>query len=292
MLYNTNATRVIGAFALLALGAGACSDREGTPYASAPRVVEPVATNTFGNPNRFSGSFTAEAPLRYAVNIADCQGGAASSLTLSGAITLPGLGAQLRFTNNAKGTHTYDDTVNVSESLVVADGSLTIPPATIRDGNAGGTGNTYIWAQAVGDGGQILSGESYIGECAPGQREGELAVKVPTAASVSYAVKDCDNGPGATIALDGVMQFTSSVVVRLIFRDAADSASAIREQDINGPTVLAAGHSVRFSKQPVASGVGGNPWILASLTDGDGQPVTEQVVLGRCNQLAGSTAIE
>lgn len=40
-----------------------------------------------------------------------------------------------------------------------------------------------------------------------------------------------------------------------------------------------------FPKQPVLGGVGGNPWFLIQVMDGDGNALSEEMLIGRCNKL-------
>ncbi len=56
------------------------------------------------------------------------------------------------------------------------------------------------------------------------------------------------------------------------------------------PTVVSvvlipAGQTIQFAKQPPLGGAGGNPWIFLTFLDGRGQPVSDQILLGRCVQL-------
>src|SRR5207244_11423712 len=49
--------------------------------------------------------------------------------------------------------------------------------------------------------------------------------------------------------------------------------------------LIPAGQTIQFAKQPPLGGVGGNPWIFLTFLDGRGQPVSDQILLGRCVQL-------
>jgi hypothetical protein len=51
-------------------------------------------------------------------------------------------------------------------------------------------------------------------------------------------------------------------------------------------TLAASGTSLRFPKQPVLGGVGGNPLIYAQFLQADGTPIGSEALLGRCVQLA------
>ena len=45
------------------------------------------------------------------------------------------------------------------------------------------------------------------------------------------------------------------------------------------------GETIKFPKQPVQGGVGGNPWISVQLLEGQGNPIGNEALLGRCVQL-------
>jgi len=47
-----------------------------------------------------------------------------------------------------------------------------------------------------------------------------------------------------------------------------------------------AGESITIPKQPVLGGVAGNPFIWVQLEDGNGRALTDEVYLGRCEQIS------
>lgn len=49
-------------------------------------------------------------------------------------------------------------------------------------------------------------------------------------------------------------------------------------------TLLAEGTTLRFPKQPVLGGVGGNPWIWLQFLDDHGAAASDEIFLGRCVQ--------
>jgi hypothetical protein len=77
----------------------------------------------------------------------------------------------------------------------------------------------------------------------------------------------------------------SGVTARFIFRNQSEDGApheAIATVDLIG---VQEGYTLRFPKQPVLGGVGGNPWISVRFASGSGQPLGEEVLLGRCVQL-------
>lgn len=90
------------------------------------------------------------------------------------------------------------------------------------------------------------------------------SVAIPAQLQASVTTFDCTNSPGPWITFEGGVAL-AGVNVELVFRN-----------NIN---------TLRFPKQPVLGGVGGNPWISVRFASGSGNPLGEEVLLGRCVQL-------
>ena len=92
----------------------------------------------------------------------------------------------------------------------------------------------------------------------------------------------CQNSPGPTVTLEGHIVL-GAVCAKVLFSNNAKgthTASVVQEAQV----VLSLGQKITIPKQPVLGGVGGNPHIYLQFTDGDGNPVSEEVLLGRCVQ--------
>jgi len=83
----------------------------------------------------------------------------------------------------------------------------------------------------------------------------------------------------------------SGVGMRLIFQNNAKGTHTHIEQTNVDVTVLPAGETISFAKQPPLGGVGGNPWIFLQLLDSNGNPVSDEILLGRCVQGLFNTSI-
>lgn len=107
-------------------------------------------------------------------------------------------------------------------------------------------------------------------------------------ALANVVVDDCANSPGPYISLDGTLTFTKGLQARFIFRNNDNPVGGPRVATVmsDGIVLIPTGLSVTFPKQPVQGGVGGNPWISAQWRHGDGSPIGEEVLLGRCEQLS------
>jgi hypothetical protein len=75
---------------------------------------------------------------------------------------------------------------------------------------------------------------------------------------------------------------------KIIFRNADNKVGGPHKATASASSVVEVipGLSYTFPKQPVRGGVGGNPWIFAGFTDGDGNDLGDATLLGRCEQLS------
>jgi hypothetical protein len=108
---------------------------------------------------------------------------------------------------------------------------------------------------------------------------------IAATAAASVATADCDNSPGPYITLGGELSLTG-INARLIFRNNADGTHEADETTTAKVTIVPAGETIQFPKQPVLGGVGGNPWISLLFRDGDGEAIGSEFLLGRCVQLS------
>jgi len=252
------------------------------PSYAGPRGGEPTA-----NATTLAGqSVTAAIPMPVRVSVAaessGCENAPGPTVTLSGELALAGLGVELTFRNNAKGTHEHTEETTATAVLIPEGESVSIPKQPVL-GGAGG--NPYIWVQFLGGDGSAMSGEIFLGRCVQGffAASGDFVIGSLATAEVSGG--GCDN-TGSTISLSGELAL-SGIDARLIFRN--------NDNPVGGPhraekpttvdiVLIPEGQTIEFPKQPVLGGVGGNPWISLRFLNGDGTPATEEVLLGRCVQ--------
>src|SRR5205823_14949951 len=56
--------------------------------------------------------------------------------------------------------------------------------------------------------------------------------------------------------------------------------------------LIPSGLTIRFAKQPPEGGVGGNPRVYLQFLDGSGDPVSDELYLGRCVQGLNRTSTD
>src|SRR5258707_1458754 len=229
-------------------------------------------------------SLTMPVRIQAALSLSGCNNSPGPQITLTGAITMGGLTADLIFRNNQKGTHILVIQNAVAAVAVPADSTIVIPKQPVLGGVGG---NPWIWVQMMDDAGTALSGQIFLGRCVQGPFNLDDSVLAGVAVAATFTATDCANNPGPYIYMDGAMSFAHGLRARFTFANADNPVGgpheAVRTTDV---TLIASGVSVQFPKQPVLGGVGGNPWISVQFEQSDGTPVGSEELLGRCVQLS------
>ena len=195
---------------------------------------------------------------------------------MRGEIALGSVGARVKFSNNAKGTHTATDSTSY-DAVLLLGGTLQIPKQPVRGGVGG---NPHILIQFHDGNGDNLSDEIYLGRCVQGLSFSADLLTEALARAVIQA--DCSNHPGPYITLGGDITL-SGLNARIIFENNLKGTHKT-VRDTKDIVLIPAGSKIVIPKQPPLGGAGGNPIISFQFTDGE-DPITKPVVLGRCVQL-------
>src|SRR5258706_653308 len=253
------------------------------PEPNAPAVA---GLSTATTPTQFSQEISLPVGATTTTEVTGCDNSPGPYITISGAMTLSGLGSRMTFTNNAKGTHTFSDDAHVDVSVIPTGDAITIPKQPVRGGVGG---NPFIWIQFEDGNGQALSGELYLGRCVQGLKNtNSIDWSSAARALATIAVSDCSNSPGPYITLDGDMVVKSGLDAVFIFANNDNPVGGPHRATADGVgkvSLVPPGQDVRFNKQPSQGGVGGNPWIWFNFLNGSGAPLADPALLGRCVQL-------
>jgi len=220
-------------------------------------------------------------PVHVACHVSEsgCNNSPGPTITLDGAISLGGLGANLIFENNVKGTHTatvVSWATNIS--LLPLGSPISIPKQPVLGGVGG---NPYIYMQFYDAKGNALTDEMFLGRCVQGLSVGADLVN-DVVGSTTVHTDGCDNHPGPVITMGGEITL-SGLKARIIFRNNPKGThTAETFSDVN---IIIDGQPVTLPKSPHQGGAGGNPLILLQFLQGDGTAITDPLMLGRCNQL-------
>jgi len=211
-----------------------------------------------------------------------CTNSPGPQITLSGELALGGLGVKLIFKNNAQGTHTHEEITEATAILIPEGESIEIPKQPVLGGTGG---NPFIWLQFTDGDGYALSAEIFLGRCVQGLFEASADLVIPSLATAEVEGGDCDN-TGSTISLSGELVL-SGINARIIFRNNDNPVGGPHEADAATTVdvvILPEGTTIEFAKQPPLGGAGGNPWISLVFLNGDGEPASDEFLLGRCVQ--------
>ena len=212
------------------------------------------------------------------VDSADCQNSRGPEVTLHGDISLGGMKMKLIFMNNAKGTHTAEVVRETEVTLLPLGSSITIPKQPVRGGVGG---NPHIYLQLVDENGNEMTQEYYLGRCVQGLTLSPDLLN-QAMALVNIQSDGCSNRKGPFITMDGALTL-SGLHAKIIFRNNVKGThTAEVTRDV---TLIQDGTKIVLLKQPSRGGVGGNPIISIQFLEGDGEPISAPVVLGRCVQL-------
>lgn len=230
-----------------------------------------------------SATFSNTVHLVTTTTTSGCDNSPGPKVTLQGELAVGGLGVQLVFQNNEKGTHTHTEESTATAVVIPAGESVQIPKQPVLGGTGG---NPFIWLQFLDGHNNALTNEIFLGRCVQGFFETSAEFLIPSIATAQVASDSCDN-KGSTITLSGELKLTG-INARLVFRNNDNPVGGPHQND--KPTkvdivLIPAGQSIQFAKQPSLGGVGGNPWIYLTFLNGQGQAVSDKFLLGRCVKL-------
>lgn len=205
------------------------------------------------------------------------------SIRLGGELSVAGVGGQLIFSNNHKGTHTHEEAATLAITLLES-GQYIQEYKSPAMGGAGG--NPHIFVQLHDNNGSTWGSPIYLGRCVQGlMLSDSIDLKLPMYVTTTVS-GECTNSPGPTISLNGSITL-GGLGADIIF---VNSLNSPNPHDVENSTVVSLQITpkkpIEFSKSPHYGGAGGNPLVLFSLYEPlNGISLTDSVLLGRCNKL-------
>ena len=154
------------------------------------------------------------ASLQFGAIADQCQNDPGPFITLSGDVTLGGLGGRLIFRTNPKGTHQRSEDVTVDVPLLAPGETLHFAKQPSRGGVGG---NPYVFVQFFDGAWSPLSSPILLGRCVQGLKPGALLFKELADVALDAVVTgDCSNSPGPEISLEGGIAL-GAINAKLIF---------------------------------------------------------------------------
>jgi hypothetical protein len=213
------------------------------------------------------------------VNESGCDNSPGPQITLDGTIALGGIGANLIFENNVKGTQSaLVETWATNVALLPLGSAIVIPKQPVLCGVGG---NPHIYIQFLDGKCNALTEELYLGRCVQGlSLEGDFLNDVVGASTVD--ADGCSNHPGPVITMGGQIVL-SGLKARFILRNNVKGTHwAMEYRDVD---LIIEGTPVVIPKSPHQGGAGGNPLILLQFLQCDETPIGDLLLLGRCNKI-------
>jgi hypothetical protein len=276
-------------FALLLIGV-ACEDD--SRFLERQDKVQDQSADMQGLSSRMSLPHTNVTELQlpvtvdYEVEFYECANNPGPFIYFSGVASSVGFGVTTIFRNNMKGTHEYEEEAYIEASLLPAGQMIVIPKQPSRGGVGG---NPFIWIQFEDADGNAISDEIFIGRCVQGSSfKGAQDVAGGAVAYADYTVAGCENSPGPNISFESGLSM-NGLNARIIFRNNDNPVGGPHEAVVESSsvaTVIPVGTAWTFPKQPVLGGVGGNPWIWTQFTNASANALSDEILLGRCEQLS------
>jgi hypothetical protein len=215
--------------------------------------------------------------------LSGCNGAQGVTVSLNGELALAGLGARLGFYNNEKGTHGATIVAQGQAGVIPAGTTITMPP---QPGTTEVHGNPSVFLQLVDGSDRPVTSEALLGACAGSLTSFTGDFTLPAVARATLT--SCENSPGPNITLSGELAIEAGVAAKVTLRgDSARNVGSATTSTLRLVVVPAQG-TIQFAKQPVRGGAGGNPWIYLQFLSASGTPIGQEVLVGRCQQLANS----
>jgi hypothetical protein len=109
------------------------------------------------------------------------------------------------------------------------------------------------------------------------------SLDMPVSVAYELTTYDCSNNPGPQITFSGLAS-TIGFGVRTIFRNNMKGTHEYSEEAKVDVELQPDGAEIVIPKQPVLGGTGGNPFIWIQFINENGDPVGDEIFIGRCVQ--------
>jgi hypothetical protein len=110
-----------------------------------------------------------------------------------------------------------------------------------------------------------------------------VSFSMPVQAKVNVNESDCNNSPGPWITIDGEI-LLGGLQASLTFQNNTKGTHSTTVTYGTNVALLLPGGKITIPKQPVLGGVGGNPYIFIQFINGNGNALSDKILLGRCVQ--------
>ncbi len=132
-------------------------------------------------------------------------------------------------------------------------------------------------------GGSALAISALLTFVARADQQFNFGFDMPVQANVHVSETGCDNSPGPWVTVEGEIVL-GGLTAELIFQNNLKGTHSATNTYSTNIVLVLPGGGISIPKQPVLGGVGGNPFISIQFLDGNGAPLGDEILLGRCVQ--------
>jgi len=264
----------------------ACS-RETSQHPADETIHEAEAASTSADiaetsSRHLDGNVAFDATLDLKTSASGCTNSGGPFIRFDGAVIInDGLSALVTASNNAKGTHKASVVVDAAFALL----DQKYPIVLDKGGAKGVGGNPHIYATFYDDFGSPIGREIYLGRCNKLGSGVKFDFKSLGHFTADVIAGNCSGAGGPTVNLVGDIVF-GGIHVNLTFMNnqkGTKSANVLAEAAF---ILSPPGGVITFNKSNrYGDGVGGNPFLSATLVDGYVNPISPVFEFGRCNKI-------
>ena len=218
------------------------------------------------------------------IQTTNCSASPGPKVDLSGLLVPSGLQAEIILSQ--PGVHVpAGERFVIEQALIPQNSQVTLPSQSI----VGGLGDDpYVWLQLTDAKDRALTSELFLGRCSQGSFHPTVALTFPVDTFAELSSSSCDSPTGPSVSIiDGAAEIPT-INGKLIFRSSSDphiGAGAGGEVVVD-LVMLPAGQTYPFPQQIMQGQISPDPQISLQWRDGSGQPISNEIQLGRCVALS------
>jgi hypothetical protein len=280
MLHGRASLGWIFPFSVSLLLSACAGERGEEPLGSAESPIT-TADVAVTSTNHVAGKVGLPSSLVLRTSATGCLNHPGPFITVEGELTLAGLGAKVIIKNNVQGTHTAEARAEANIEITPKEDKIIIP----KGGKYGVGGNPLIALQIFDDYDKPIGGRIELGRCNKLLPVFKVDFSLLSDVYFDVGMGDCMNQGGPNIKITGALTL-GGVKAKLYFQNNVKGTRSASEEVEVALVVYPKGNAIVFDKSPRwGNGAGGNPLVFTKLLDYAGNPITDEIFIGRCNKI-------
>lgn len=223
---------------------------------------------------------TVSIPAQFAATIqaTNCAGSPGPEVSVQSELIPVGLKAEIILSQPGRQL-TPGERIVAEQEVIPQNAALPLPAQSI----VAPLGNDpFMWLQLTDAMGRSLTSEIFLGRCSQGSFNPTATLVVPVDSHVELSSSACDSPTPAVTVADGSADITP-VNGKLILRNTSDPRGGpVQTGEVKVDlALLPAGQTFPFSQETVQGAIS-DPHISLQLREGGGEPLGNEVRVGRC----------